>query len=193
MRRLTEDLLDAASVYYEQQQFQNPDRHGARLAIRAFVDFLERTGYPAPLLMPLLNIEGAFEDLENGKTDHLFRSANTSQGRPPDGWQTRRLRLIAAAITHMLMQGGMAEKDATSQMANHLSKLGHGIKGGPIKASQVRTWLSEIREGRTGVDQQKRFNRMVAELSAQNPQLNEADLFALLQELVSIMVRPGKI
>ena len=110
--------------------------------------------------MPLNHLLYALCDLERGKTLPLLKAVKVKH-RAPDLLAQEAFRAFAAAVLDMLIEDGMARREAAQKVARILNNLGYRNGSKKISANQVAAWRYRIlRERRAESHAADRFHRV---------------------------------
>jgi hypothetical protein len=142
--KLLDRLREAAARHSED------GRDGAIHAVNSVAAFLldfqevNKEG----LAIPLLNLAGALNDLDNGiRTPMLSKS--TGAGRNKRSTSRRYLIAEIAAVRELMVQKGYRQKEAAKMIAERLNRigvknLGFGGLRAPITQTTVQNWCNEF-------------------------------------------------
>jgi hypothetical protein len=97
-------------------------------------------------LIPLRQLIYALHDLDRGRAGPLLAPQKTSH-RPRDSVAKEAFIAIPAACMELLVEGGIARKDAANRVANALGAMGYRNGDKRITGENVEDWRDRMRTG----------------------------------------------
>lgn len=165
--------LDRATAIYQQgiNDSENPDagRAGVQGAIFTIGEHLDRKGLPRQCLIPLIALARAFEDLNNGVTNPLFKPSDIGV-KPSLSVEERHKRRQAAIAMDLFMKAGDSKKEAARKVARKLVALGVELHQNQREADPwkvVARWRDEAISGVYGDALARTFKPHVDQILAQ--------------------------
>jgi len=138
--------MDEAAELFRDTQALDRGRVGCQVALKAVVDFCDRSGLPPECRLPLERLIIALESAENGAVDPLLR-VEMQAGAPPLTVAERRQRGYLAAAMEALMRAGSKPNDAARWVANRSRYM---IAAGRVKTDlwkAVKSWRVTAKVG----------------------------------------------
>lgn len=139
------EMNEAAELFRDTQALDR-GRVGCQMALKAVVDFCDRSGLPSECRLPLGRLINALESAENGAVDPLLR-VEMQAGAPPLTVAERRQRGYLAAAMEALIRAGSKPNDAAKWVANRSRNM---IAAGRVKTDlwkAVKSWRATAKLG----------------------------------------------
>jgi hypothetical protein len=131
IRDLDAELIEALLVRDSLADSEHRDRYSAQRALAAVVRFLQAHPRWRAASIPLVQLQSALRDLDNGHVAPVLRPQDTT-GRPVS-WSDTTLKGYAAGIMGGLMKHAtMPVAQAADWVSKRLQKAGHDVAAGTV-------------------------------------------------------------
>jgi hypothetical protein len=187
LEKLQKELSFAAEAF--QNGGAEQARPSVQIALGVIHAFLMTVfgAHDSKALMPLRQLIYARHDLDRGRVGPLLAPQKMSH-RPRDSVAKEAFIAIPAACMELLVEGGVARKDAAIQIAHGLSAMGYrNGRDKPVTAQNVEDWRDRMRTGSSAENAAVgRFRRIVDNYRLTHPdRLTAANL--ILKRLPQIV------